>query len=74
MRKIYKTPKKKSNIQKTGAVADVIMSVGPHAQDIVNYGSHALAGGGLVALGAIKRKLKKMRGPQPGPPFTGGKK
>jgi len=62
VRKIYKTPKKKSNIQKTGAVADVIMSVGPHAQDIVNYGSHALAGGGLIALGAIRRKLKKMRG------------
>lgn len=74
MRKVYKTPQKKSNIQKTGAVSDVIMSVGPHAQDIINYGSHALAGGGVLALGAIRRKLKKMRGPEPGAPFTGGKK
>jgi|DEB0MinimDraft_10_1074344.scaffolds.fasta_scaffold39931_3 hypothetical protein len=74
MRKVYKTPPKKSNVQKTGAVSDIIMSVGPHAQDIINYGSHALAGGGLLALGGIRRKLKKMRGPEAGPPFTGGKK
>lgn len=70
MRKVYNKPQSKTNIKKAGAEVDIMNTISPY----ISGGIQGLAGGGVLALGAIRRKLKKMRGPEPGAPFTGGKK
>ena len=50
---------KNKNIKKTSA-ADVIATVAPHLQDIINYGAHGTAILGAGALGYVPYKLRKI--------------
>lgn len=49
-------------LKKTSAVSDFIMTVGPHADQIASYGTHALGafGGGVYGRGLYK-KYKETR-------------
>ena len=53
---------KKNMVKKTSAVGDFIMQVGPHADQIASYGTHALGafGAGVYGRGLYK-KYKETR-------------
>lgn len=50
-------PTKRKLAQKTSAVGDFIMQVGPHADQIASYGAHALGafGAGVYGRGLYKK-------------------
>jgi len=59
--KLKKDKKKKNGETKTASVAaDILTTVGPHAQDIANYLAHGTAALGTGALGYVPYKLRKI--------------
>ena len=57
--KIPKKKKRDKNIKDASAM-DVITTVAPHLQDIINYGVHGTAALGAGALGYVPYKLKQI--------------
>jgi len=53
-------PKKKNKNIKNASAMDIVTTVAPHLQDIINYGAHGTAALGAGALGYVPYKLKKI--------------